>query len=127
MSNVRKRLEKRRMQKLSPGAGIDSIIDKYSTRGIGGAERSIMPVLVKTSSSKSELSNYVRHRCLKSSSFIMTTKPDGIDRAPKTERVPLVIWNDEVERKPSPPAYKKMLEKIVREGEEEEKKKGKVA
>ena len=128
MGNVGKRLDKLRMQKLGPGAEMNRIIDKYSTRDIGGPERSIKPILVTSSASKLEISGYVRDRCLKNSSFTMTTKPDGVDRAPKIEKIPLVIWNDDVdvnvEKRPSLPPFQKIIEKIVKEGE---RKKNRVA
>lgn len=112
MGNLRKRLEKNRMQKLDPGVELDRIIDKHSTSSIGGPERSIMPVPVKTSFSKSEISDYVRRRCLNSTLVTMSTKPDGIDRAPEKsdERITM-------------PPYRKIIERIVEEG----KKKNQVA
>ena len=130
MGAARKLRKETGIQCGSPNDKLNRIIDKHSIRGIGGPERSINPILVTSSlSRKLTISSYTRERCLRSSSLTMTTKPDGVDRFPESKGL-IEVWNEDIvdvkpEKKASPPPFKKIIEKMDKKHEKEQKSNGK--
>lgn len=106
----------------NPASALDAIIDEYAKRGIGGQDRNVKPIFASTIDSEisSTAKSYMKAKMVPMRAVVGV--PSGVVKTaeiPKQEYTPVGSSCDAAEerrRKESPPAYQKIIERIVKEG-----------